>query len=69
MLASKAKVLGTFSCRGNVSPDALEFLSKSPEHKVWAEMAASARTHPDDRDLEDAQSFVREIMTLSMQDI
>jgi len=32
-------------------------------------MAASARTHPDDRDLEDAQSFAREIMTLSIQDI
>ena len=69
VLASKAKVLGTFSCRGRVSPDALEFLSKSPEHKVWAEMAASARTHPDDKDIEDAQSFAREIMILSVQDI
>jgi len=52
-----------------VSSIALEFLSKSPEHKVWAEMAASARAHPDSRDLEDAQSFAREIMTLGMQDI
>jgi hypothetical protein len=61
--------LGTFSCRGEVSSDALEFLSKSPEHKVWAEMAPSARTHPDDKDIEDAQSFAREIMILSVQDI
>ncbi|UCC41830.1 MAG: hypothetical protein JSV96_12610 [Candidatus Aminicenantes bacterium] len=69
VLASNAKVLGTFSCRGMVSSAALEFLSKSPEHKIWAEMAASARNHPDSGDLEDAQTFAAEIMTLSTQDI
>lgn len=68
VIASKAKVLGTFSCRGKVSMAALEILSKSPEHKVWAEMAPSSQTHPDEGDLEDAKSFAKWVMTLSSQD-
>jgi flavodoxin len=67
VLASKAKILGSFSCRGKVSPQALEVLEKSPEHKVWAEMAVSASTHPDRNDLEDARSFARWILTLAAQ--
>ncbi len=65
ILASKARILGTFSCRGKVSFEALTALSKSPEHAVWTEMAASASTHPDESDLEDARSFARVIRTLS----
>lgn len=67
VLASKAKILGTFSCRGKVSPQALEMLEKSPEHKAWADMAVSARTHPDESDLEDARSFAKWILTLAAQ--
>lgn len=63
--ASQAKVLGTFSCRGKVSAYALEVLSRSPEHKAWSEMAASAQTHPDQGDLEDARTFARWVTTLS----
>jgi len=65
ILAAKARILGTFSCRGKVSLEALTALSKSPEHTVWTEMAASASTHPDESDLEDARSFARVIKTLS----
>jgi len=68
VLASKTNVLGSFSCRGKVSLQALEVLEKLPEHKAWAEMAASASTHPDESDLEDARSFARWIMTLAAQD-
>ncbi len=68
VLASKNKILGTFSCRGKVSNEAMEALSRSPEHKAWVEMAASARTHPDENDLADARSFAKWIMTLSAQD-
>jgi len=67
ILASSSKILGTFTCRGKVSLQALEMLSKSPEHKAWVEMAASAQTHPDENDLEDARSFAKWIMTLSIQ--
>lgn len=68
VIASKAKVLGTFSCRGKVSLAALEILSKSPEHKAWAEMAASSQTHPDEGDIEDAKSFAQWVITLNSQD-
>ena len=67
ILASSSKILGTFTCRGKVSLQAMEKLSKSPEHKAWVEMAASAQTHPDENDLEDARSFSKWIMTLSLQ--
>lgn len=67
ILASKVKVLGTFSCRGKVSLEALEILKKSPEHEAWADMAVSAATHPDQGDLEDAKAFAKWIITLSRQ--
>jgi flavodoxin len=66
--ASKAKVLGTFSCRGKVSMEAMEVLSKSPEHKAWAEMVPSSQTHPNEGDLEDSRSFAKHIIILSTQD-
>jgi len=65
VLASKAKVLGTFSCRGKLSFEALEVLAKSPEHQEWTEMASSANTHPDEHDLADARAFAHEIKTRS----
>jgi hypothetical protein len=67
VLVSKTKMLGSFSCRGKVSPQALEVLMKSPEHVAWAEMAPSARNHPDQFDIEDARVFARWILTLYSQ--
>jgi flavodoxin len=67
ILVAKAKLVGTFSCRGKVSLKALEILMQSPEHEAWADMAASAATHPDESDLEDARTFARWITTLSVQ--
>jgi len=64
ILVSKAQLLGTFSCRGKVSMETLEVLIKSPEHEAWADMAASAATHPDEHDLEDARAFARWISLL-----
>lgn len=67
ILAGKTRILGTFTCRGKVSSQALEILSKSPEHELWAEMAVTASTHPDKNDLEDARTFARWILTLASQ--
>lgn len=64
VLAARGKVLGTFSCRGKVSREALKKLKKSPEHKAWTEMAVSAHTHPDEDDLEDARAFAKWVMAL-----
>jgi len=67
VLAAKAKVLGTFSCRGKIAHQALEVLANSPEHAAWTDMAVSARNHPDQNDLEDARAFARWILTLFAQ--
>jgi len=68
VLASRTRLLGTFSCRGKVSLNALDILKKSPEHRAWADMAASASTHPDEHDLKEAASFAKWIIILASQD-
>ncbi len=65
VVASQCKVISTFSCRGKVSPQALEVLSKSPEHEAWTDMAASASAHPNEHDLADARAFAKWVVTLS----
>jgi flavodoxin I len=67
LCAGQAVVVGTFSCRGKVSIQALEVLKKSPEHAAWADMAVSASTHPDASDREDARAFVKWVLTLGSQ--
>jgi len=67
ILVAKSKLIGTFSCRGKVSMKALEVLMQSPEHEAWADMAATAATHPDASDIEDARAFARWIATLDAQ--
>lgn len=69
VLASRAKVLGTYSCRGKLSLKALDFLKQSPEHAEWADMAPSAGTHPDRHDLEEARNFARLIQTKARQQV
>jgi len=68
-VSSQAKLISTFSCRGKVSPQALEVLARSPEHEAWADMAASAITHPNEHDLADAQAFARWVMALERQQV
>ena len=62
-LASKARVLGTFGCRGKVDPHVRSFLMEKPEHRAWAEEALGADGHPDEADLADARDFVGTIMS------
>lgn len=65
VLAVRARVLGTFTCRGRLSAQALEVLGRSPEHQEWTEMAASAATHPDAVDLGEARAFARRMEMLA----
>lgn len=67
VVSSQAKLVSTFSCRGRVSPQAQEVLSRSPEHEAWVDMAASASTHPNEHDLADARAFAHWVLTLSRQ--
>lgn len=61
-LASKAKVLGHFSCRGRVESNLLDKLAKDLQHKAWAEEAAGAIRHPDEHDAADAKKFAVEMI-------
>jgi flavodoxin len=65
VLAARAKVLGTYSCRGKISVQALDVLGRSPEHQEWVDMAASAGTHPDTTDLAEARLFAQRMEILS----
>ena len=62
-LAPKAKVIGSFGCRGKVKSKLIEALLKKPEHRGWAIEARSAVGHPDEADLEDGKEFARWMMT------
>jgi flavodoxin len=61
-LTLRAKVLGTFGCRGKVSGKLIDALMEKPEHKAWAIEAQGAHGHPDRADLEDAQEFAKNMM-------
>lgn len=61
-LASKAKVLGHFGCRGKVDQKIIDALMKQAEHKAWAEEALGAIHHPDEHDLADARQFASEML-------
>jgi flavodoxin len=65
-LLSEATVIGTFGCRGKVKSSLLEQLAKKPEHRVWAEEARSAASHPDAADLEDGKDFAKNMMKKSL---
>ncbi len=62
-LASHAKILGSFGCRGKVDPDVLENLMKKPENIAWCDEAQSAANHPDKADIADAEEFAQQIIS------
>ncbi len=61
-LAKDAKVIGTFNCRGKVPQDVLDSLMDKPEHRAWAQMTQSAKSHPDESDIGDAKTFALDIL-------
>ena len=56
-LAAKAKIVGTFGCRGEVQAAIIHKLINSLEHRGWALEAQSAVGHPDAEDIKDAKEF------------
>jgi flavodoxin len=61
-LASGARILGTFSARGEVNPKVLDSLAHMVQHQAWVEEALGACNHPDEADLADAKEFARNIL-------
>ena len=62
------KVLGSFLCMGKVDPRILEMMAKmpqNPQHPMSEERKQrieEAKKHPDDADLVNAQTFVKELL-------
>jgi flavodoxin len=61
-IASQARVIGTFGCRGKVKPQLMEALGRNPKHRAWVEEAHSAAEHPDEADLEECKAYARRIV-------
>ena len=61
-LASGARILGTFSVRGEVNPKILDSLMTSPQNHAWAQEASGASEHPNEADLADAKEFTKDIL-------
>jgi flavodoxin I len=53
-LAGGAKIIGTFSCQGEVNPKVLEAVRAKEKEKqpVWIERAEEAIGHPDESDIQ-----------------
>lgn len=62
-LASKARVIGTFGCRGKVKSSLLDALMEKPEHRAWAQEALGAAEHPSDYDCDDARQFAKAMIS------
>ncbi|MEW5733907.1 MAG: flavodoxin family protein [Thermodesulfobacteriota bacterium] len=60
-ILKKAKLVGTFGCRGKVRQEIIDALMQKPEHRPWAVEAQGASSHPDESDLADAAAFALKI--------
>jgi flavodoxin I len=61
ILVPEAKVLGTFSCQGEVNPEVLERVSKKPEPPVWLKDAPHAEGHPNRNDLHELKKVLEKV--------
>ncbi len=61
-LVPNAKVLGTFSCQGEVDPSVMERVSQKPEPPVWLKDAPQAAGHPDQGDIEELKKAIEKAM-------
>lgn len=61
-IAKNTRLLGSFTCRGQVESEIIDALSDKPEHQAWAIEATSANGHPDEIDLEDAKLFALDMV-------
>ncbi|MEE4357078.1 MAG: flavodoxin family protein [Desulfococcaceae bacterium] len=57
-IASKTKIVGTFSCQGEVSPTILKKAGSKPVPPVWLKDAPAAEGHPDSADIEALKKVV-----------
>jgi hypothetical protein len=59
--APNARIIGTYSCQGEVDPRFLETAKSKPQPPEWLADAPAALGHPDENDMEDLKCLVSEI--------
>lgn len=60
-LASKARVVATFSCLGEVPEKVVEMASKKDPQPPWLDNVSAAVGHPDEKDLKDVARLLGEL--------
>lgn len=61
-LASSSRILGTFSCQGEVKPAFLAKAQSMTPPPPWIQDAAAAKGHPDNMDIDNALTAVQKII-------
>ena len=57
-LAPEAKILGSYSCQGEVNPKVIEKVRAKPKPPAWLADAPGAVGHPDETDIEELKRLV-----------
>ena len=61
-LADKARIIGTFSCQGEVPAEMMEKAAAQDTKPAWLADAPSAKGHPDEKDIAELVHFFNEIL-------
>ena len=57
-LVEDAKIVGTFSCQGEMSPDLIEKIQARPDPPEWFADAPKAKGHPNEADIEELKRLI-----------
>lgn len=60
-LVNGARIIGTFSCQGEVNPKVLEKVRQKDTPPPWIKDADTAVGHPDDSDMEELVALVKQL--------
>lgn len=64
-LALEAKIVGTFSCQGEVNPNVFEKIQAKPDPPEWFADAPAAKGHPNETDIEELKHLLVTITSAS----
>lgn len=60
-LTSKGRIVGTFGCQGEVSPEMMEKLAAQDKKPGWFADAPAAKGHPDEQDIAELVHLINTI--------
>ncbi len=61
-LAKNAKVVGRFSCQGEIAPQVMEKIRAKPQPPPWIVEAPPAEGHPDENDIKRVRRVVADVL-------